>query len=90
MPKRKADAAVMEADGGNTSKKKKADKKADKGMEKQKEVKADKKGRERDGGYSTQQKSAISQFMNFTSTDRNTAIRHLKSSGWNQEQAVNG
>ncbi|KAF2706081.1 hypothetical protein K504DRAFT_505799 [Pleomassaria siparia CBS 279.74] len=41
-------------------------------------------------GYTIQQKAAILQFMNFTQVDRNTAIRHLKGHGWNQENAVNG
>ncbi|OCL12195.1 hypothetical protein AOQ84DRAFT_285683 [Glonium stellatum] len=41
-------------------------------------------------GYTTTQKNAISQFMAFTSTDRNTAVRHLKSHNWSQESAVNG
>jgi len=41
-------------------------------------------------GYTTTQKNAISQFMAFTSTDKNTAVRHLKSHNWNQELAVNG
>ncbi|KAF2111468.1 Cullin binding-domain-containing protein [Lophiotrema nucula] len=41
-------------------------------------------------GYTSQQKSAISQFQNFTQADRNTAIRWLKSSGWVADQAVNG
>ncbi|KAF2264787.1 DUF298-domain-containing protein [Lojkania enalia] len=41
-------------------------------------------------GYTSQQKSAISQFMSFTQSDRNTAIRFLKGAGWNQEAAVNG
>ncbi|KAF1938968.1 DUF298-domain-containing protein [Clathrospora elynae] len=39
--------------------------------------------------YSTQQKSAITQFISFTQLDRNTAIRALKSHGWDAQTAVN-
>ncbi|KAF1973835.1 hypothetical protein BU23DRAFT_125274 [Bimuria novae-zelandiae CBS 107.79] len=40
-------------------------------------------------GYNSQQKAAISQFMNFASTDQKTAIKHLKSAGWDASAAVN-
>ncbi|KAF2809230.1 DUF298-domain-containing protein [Mytilinidion resinicola] len=40
--------------------------------------------------YTATQKSAITQFMSFTSSDRNTAVKHLKLHNWNSEQAVNG
>ncbi|EUC49997.1 hypothetical protein COCMIDRAFT_83433 [Bipolaris oryzae ATCC 44560] len=39
--------------------------------------------------YSSQQKAAIQQFMNFTQLDRNSAIRALKSYGWDAQSAVN-
>ncbi|EOA87345.1 uncharacterized protein SETTUDRAFT_163315 [Exserohilum turcica Et28A] len=39
--------------------------------------------------YSSQQKAAIQQFMNFTQVDRNSAIRTLKSYGWDAQSAVN-
>ncbi|KAF1837773.1 hypothetical protein BDW02DRAFT_490615 [Decorospora gaudefroyi] len=39
--------------------------------------------------YSTQQKNAISQFISFTQLDRNTAVRALKSHGWDAQSAVN-
>ncbi|KAF2011464.1 DUF298-domain-containing protein [Aaosphaeria arxii CBS 175.79] len=41
-------------------------------------------------GYSSQQKSAISQFQNFTQADRNSAVKFLKNYGWDPEAAVNG
>ncbi|KAF1957940.1 DUF298-domain-containing protein [Byssothecium circinans] len=40
-------------------------------------------------GYSAQQKAAVSQFMSFANTDRNTAIRYLKSANWDPTTAVN-
>ncbi|KAF2794286.1 hypothetical protein K505DRAFT_361223 [Melanomma pulvis-pyrius CBS 109.77] len=40
--------------------------------------------------YTSQQKSAITQFMSFTQADRNSAIRNLKAHAWNQEAAING
>ncbi|OCK78399.1 hypothetical protein K432DRAFT_383913, partial [Lepidopterella palustris CBS 459.81] len=40
--------------------------------------------------YTTAQKAAITQFMQFTSQDRNTAVRHLKSQNWNQQAALDG
>jgi len=40
--------------------------------------------------YTTVQKNAITQFMSFTSSERNTAVKHLKLHDWNQEAAVNG
>lgn len=39
--------------------------------------------------YSSQQKAALAQFMTFTQLDRNTAIRALKSHGWDAQTAVN-
>ena len=39
--------------------------------------------------YSSQQKAAIQQFISFTNLDRNTAIRALKSHGWDAQNAVN-
>jgi hypothetical protein len=39
--------------------------------------------------YSTQQKSAIAQFISFTQADRNSAIRALKVNGWDAQTAVN-
>lgn len=39
--------------------------------------------------YSSQQKAAITQFINFTQLDRNTAIRALKNNGWDAQTAVN-
>ncbi|KAE8846232.1 hypothetical protein PTNB85_02215 [Pyrenophora teres f. teres] len=39
--------------------------------------------------YTTQQKAAIQQFINFTQLDRNSAIRALKSHGWDAQNAVN-
>ncbi|USP81953.1 dna polymerase alpha primase associated subunit [Curvularia clavata] len=39
--------------------------------------------------YSSQQKAAIQQFINFTQVDRNSAIRTLKSHGWDPQSAVN-
>jgi len=39
--------------------------------------------------YSSQQKAAITQFQNFTQLDRNTAIRVLKTHGWDAQNAVN-
>lgn len=39
--------------------------------------------------YTTQQKNAISQFMNFTNMDRTAAVRVLKSHGWDTQNAVN-
>ncbi|KAF1999878.1 DUF298-domain-containing protein [Amniculicola lignicola CBS 123094] len=39
--------------------------------------------------YTSQQKSAIAQFISFTNTDRNMAIRHLKGQSWNVEAAAN-
>ncbi|KAH9871256.1 hypothetical protein IAQ61_005435 [Plenodomus lingam] len=43
----------------------------------------------KDEVYSAQQKAAITQFINFTQLDRNTAIRALKSNGWDAQAAVN-
>lgn len=40
-------------------------------------------------GYNAQQKASISQFMTFASTDRNTAVKYLKSAGWDSTTAVN-
>ncbi|KAB2108433.1 hypothetical protein AG0111_0g2691 [Alternaria gaisen] len=39
--------------------------------------------------YSSQQKAAIQQFISFTNLDRSTAIRALKSHGWDAQNAVN-
>ncbi|KAF2873863.1 Cullin binding-domain-containing protein [Massariosphaeria phaeospora] len=39
--------------------------------------------------HTAQQKAAISGFQNFTSVDRNTALRFLKSNGWDTQTAVN-
>ena len=39
--------------------------------------------------YSAQQKAAIQQFINFTQLDRNSAVRALKSHGWDAQNAVN-
>jgi DCN1-like protein 1/2 len=39
--------------------------------------------------YSSQQKAAILQFINFTQLDRNTAVRALKTHGWDAQNAVN-
>jgi len=39
--------------------------------------------------YSAQQKAAIQQFINFTQLDRNSAVRALKSHGWDAQSAVN-
>ncbi|KAL1797926.1 60S ribosomal eL32 domain-containing protein [Alternaria dauci] len=39
--------------------------------------------------YTSQQKAAIQQFISFTNLDRNTAIRALKSHGWDAQTAVN-
>jgi hypothetical protein len=39
--------------------------------------------------YSTQQKNAITQFMSFTSVDRNAAIRVLKTNNWDSQTAIN-
>ncbi|RAR07218.1 DNA polymerase alpha 70 kDa subunit [Stemphylium lycopersici] len=39
--------------------------------------------------YSSQQKAAIQQFINFTQVDRNTAVRALKTHGWDAQNAVN-
>ncbi|KAL1628615.1 Scaffold-type E3 ligase [Neofusicoccum ribis] len=40
--------------------------------------------------YTTAQKSAIQQVVNFTSCDRTTAARILRNHNWNAEQAING
>ncbi|KAF2198917.1 hypothetical protein GQ43DRAFT_474099 [Delitschia confertaspora ATCC 74209] len=40
-------------------------------------------------GYTTAQKQAIAQFMSFTSADRSTAAKILKSHNWDQQHAVN-
>ncbi|KAF2023531.1 hypothetical protein EK21DRAFT_118677 [Setomelanomma holmii] len=51
---------------------------------------APKKGRKAvEEVYSAQQKAAISQFMSFTSADRSTATRVLKSHNWDAQTAVN-
>lgn len=39
--------------------------------------------------YTSQQKAAISQFMNFTQMDRTAAVRVLKSHSWDTQNAVN-
>lgn len=38
--------------------------------------------------YTPQQKAQISQFVGFTSTKDSVAAKHLKSHGWNVEQAI--
>lgn len=40
-------------------------------------------------GYSTQQKASMNSFQSFTQADKNTAIRVLKTHGWNLDAAVN-
>lgn len=39
--------------------------------------------------YTSAQKAAIAQFINFTQLDRNTAARVLKSNAWDPQIAVN-
>ncbi|KAJ5057495.1 hypothetical protein J3E72DRAFT_377216 [Bipolaris maydis] len=59
----------------------------------EKKTRAVRKGKSTASGndpvYSSQQKAAIQQFMNFTQLDRNSAIRALKSYGWDAQSAVN-
>ncbi|KAF4308056.1 hypothetical protein GTA08_BOTSDO03756 [Botryosphaeria dothidea] len=40
--------------------------------------------------YTTAQKAAIQQVVNFTSCERTTAARILRNHNWNAEQAING
>lgn len=39
--------------------------------------------------YTSAQKAAITQFINFTQLDRNTAARVLKNNAWDPQVAVN-
>ncbi|KAH7067619.1 hypothetical protein BKA63DRAFT_570902 [Paraphoma chrysanthemicola] len=73
MPKRKAQTSSENMD--NPAKKTKAAHKKNK--------------RSTDDVYTSQQKAAITQFMSFTSVDRNAAIRVLKSHNWDAQTAVN-
>ncbi|KAI4652349.1 hypothetical protein J4E85_003265 [Alternaria conjuncta] len=56
----------------------------------EKKTKAPKKGaKAAPEVYTAQQKAAIQQFISFTQLDKSTAVRALKSHGWDAQNAVN-